>query len=552
MNKKILIVREDQQDSKALSFLLSGSGYQVTIQSNAGQAVEVAKHQSFDLAITDESLPENQPDLGLVSSLKQAHPKLPILFLVEEKTMESVIGCIRAGVTEVIEGPSDFKKIIESVNSSLRAESSEDDITWDDIVEIEGLLGLSSPTEGGESSGSGGADPAELEKLKKKLQETLDERDKVSGELSQALTSLEKTSATFKELESNGLSGELLERIRNLDSEEEALSERADKLAADRLGLESQIAELKTQREQFDQTVEEAAKEAGVATEEVEAIKSEFEEKLAQANAERLEAQARIQDLETSLEKAVSEVSAEQQEAMDKLNEELLEAKELLSEKDFIIQQRDRELAEAIEKADSQEKANALEIEEQKRLLEIEKSKFQEKIEQFEIERRLAEDTHEKNQREIQVERRDAEISLRELQTKIKEEQLQQKVAEANFKEEVRLFEQARNNFQEDIQELQAKQAELRKMEAYLQKMEEAAESGQRENTLPKPDSGALDPLETKTQTAPNAKIEGEPQADAEGPAGSGEAKDPNAWKKPNFEKKAGRGPLRIGRRSAF
>ncbi|MDQ8204597.1 response regulator [Pelagicoccus sp. SDUM812003] len=576
MNKKILIVRGDRQKAKALSFLLAGSGYQICTHATAGEAVEAARHQRFDLAITDGVLPENQPDLGLVSTLKEAQPSLPVLYLSDEENLETVISCIRAGVNEVVHNPNDLQKVIETTHSFFRApttEEPENEVTWQDILEVERML--ESTIGGGRARGGSIESSAEVAQMRLKLDEALKERDRISGELSFAISNLEKSKRMIEELKNeNGhhsTDSEIAERAAELDEREKRIKDLSSKIAQQKVDLETQIAELEAQKIELEEAQKEVKDNLDANPAALYQLNQEFEVERTKMNEKRLEQAARIKDLERELEAAQAGDSAvaELEARVRELNDRLQDAQEQISQKDFLIQQRERELEEAREPQNlSQPEREALE--EERRLLEIEKHKLSEKIDQFEIEKRMAQETHTKNQRELQVERRDAEVSLRELQNQIKEEQLKLKVDQASLKDEIRQFEQARQNFQEDVQDLQSKQAELRKMEAYLQQMEKTIQNGNMENALPKPDSSALDPIEVNSaahnpkpsapppsngieQGAPSPSAPASTPQGAEGKGPDGQPKDPSSWGKPDFEKKkAGRGPLRIGRRSSF
>ncbi|MBK1879654.1 response regulator [Pelagicoccus mobilis] len=553
MNKKILIVRGNRQNAKALSFLLAGSGYQISAHHTAGEAVEAARHQRFDLAITDEALPENQPDLSLVSNLKQAQPALPILYIAQEQNLETVISCIRAGVTEVLDNPNDLKQVIETTNSMFRSPNTDvtdEDVTWEDILEVERMLESTSLNTDGQSSST--VNSAEIQQIEEKLQEALNERDRIAGELASSMQSLEKSRRLVDELKNESgnstTDSEIAERSAELDERERRLKEMSGKLSQQKFEVESQLAELEAQQIEF----EEAQKDAG-ATAGADISNEQLDQERAEFAAQRLEMQATIQDLQRKVEvlKANASGTESLQEELRALREKLQDATEQISEKDFIIEQRDRELNDLkSQTADIADNPKVEELEDEKRLVEIERHKLQERIDQLELEKRLFEESHEKNQREILVERRDAEVSLRELQNTIKEEQLKLKVDQATLKEDMRQFEHARTNFQEDVQDLQSKQAELRKLEAYLNQMERSIKDHGKmaENTLPKPDSSALEPLETSSATTPEVGLAPNPAS----PAPAEQEKKPESWGKPNMEKKAGRGPLRIGRRSSF
>ena len=558
MNKKILIVRGDRQNAKALSFLLAGSGYQIFSHQSAGEAVEAARHQRFDLAITDEALPENQPDLSLVSNLKQAQPALPILYIAQEQSLETVISCIRAGVTEVLDSPNDLKKVIETTHSMFKTgnpEPTDEVITWEDILEVERIL--ESSVIDSESDGrSNDASSAEVQQIESKLNAALAERDRVAGELATSLQNLERTRRLVEELKresGNSITdSEVAERSSELDERERKLKEMSAKLSQQKFEVESQLAELEAQQIEFEEAQKDSRATAGAE------ISSEaLDQERAEFASQRLEMQAIIQDLKQKVEilKANASGSEELQSEIKHLRGKLQDASEQISEKDFIIEQRDRELSDMKSRVDGiADNPRVEELEDEKRLVEIERHKLQERIDQLELEKRLFEESHEKSQREILVERRDAEISLRELQNTIKEEQLKLKVDQATLKEDMRQFDQARTNFQEDVEELQSKQAELKKMEAYLNQMERSIQANGKmaESALPKPEATAFEPLQT-SQPSPSSDAEtASPIGNPTTSKPEAETKKPEDWGKPNMEKKAGRGPLRIGRRSSF
>ena len=579
MNKKILIVRGDRKNAKALSFLLAGSGYHISSHSKAGEAIEAARHQRFDLAITDEAVPENQPNLGLVTELREAQPSMPVFLLAKNQSLETIISCIRAGVSEVIANPSDLRGVVQATNSFLRQtrpDASVDDVTWEDMLEVERML--ESYLGQGAKSGSGPAvSGPEAEDLKTKLKEALAERDRMSGDLAGLMASLQKSQKVIEELQANGghatTDAGAIERLVQLDERERALKALSSKISLQKVELETEIAELEAQKIELEESRKEMKDSLDANPAALYALNKEFEAERARAARARAESDARVRELEAELEAARAQLEDNtSEEEIRRLANELQDAKDKIGEQDFIIQQRERELAELRDQLETGG-PRAEENEQERRLVEIEKHKLQERFERFELERRDFEDTRVKHQRELQVERRDAEISLREMQNAIREEQLKLKVEQASLKDEIRQFEQARQNFQEDVQELQSKQAELRKMEAYLQQKEQTIKTGA-ENlsaSLPRPEASAMEPFKPQsisaappaaqpaagpalTQAPVNYEPVPAPQAapSPEGPRPQQTPGEPDTWTKPDFDKKAGRGPLRIGRRSSF
>lgn len=566
MNKKILIVRGDQQSSKALSFMLAGSGYQISSHRSAGDAIEAARQHRFDLAITDEDVPENSPKLDFVASLKEAQPSLPVFYLTEEQNLDKVISCIRAGVTEIIANPRDLKNVFETTRNFLKGgkQPDPDEVTWEDMLQVERLL-ESSGQSAGLASPVGGADPAQLASLKEQVQKLLNERDRANKDLADSIETIGKLRSMIEQFKSEGQSTDsasLIERMSELDKREKSLEELSARVSKQKVLVETELAELEAQR--FE--IEEARKDLeltaarstpsadGSTTLEAEQLKAQLEAEAERYNTLRLDYEARIHDLERAVEKAKAR-SPDDEGKLIALSMELQEARETIAEKDFVIDQQERKLATAMEQKGSVSNAAMEELESEKRLLEVEKFRLQEKLDQLHLEKRQIEEAHSKNQRELQVERRDAEVSLRELQNQVKEHQLKLKVDQAQFQEEVRRFEQARQNFQEDIQDLQQKQNELRKLEAFLRQREQSMGTPAA-NALPAseeaPDLSVLDArLGSSHSQAPSpaTALTSEAAPQSQHPEEEGA---PDKWAKPNFDKKAGRGPLRIGRRSSF
>lgn len=579
MNKKILIVRGDRKNAKALSFLLAGSGYHISTHCKAGEAIEAARHQRFDLAITDEALPENQPNLGLIAELKEAQPSLPVFLLAREQSLETVINCIRAGVTEVIHNPTDLRNVIQVTNSFLRrsgADAANDEVTWEDMLEVERML-ESYLGAGSSNPGSSAADPAEIQELKEKLKAANQERDRISGDLASLMANFQRAQSLIEELKAdNGhrsTETELNERIAKLDEREKSLKALSQKISLQKVEFETEMAELEAQKIELEEARKEVKDNLDANPAALYQLNREFETERAENKRRQAQLEDRIQELQDELEAARQQLeSSAGEDEIRRLSNELQDAQDQIAEKDFIVKQRDRELEDLRSQLETGG-PRAEELEQERRLIEIEKHKLQERLDRFELERRDFQDTSDKRQREIQVERRDAEISLREMQNAIKEEQLKLKVEQATLKEDMRQFEQARQNFQEDVQELQSKQAELRKMEAYLQQMEQTIKSGaaSHQATLPKPDNAAMEPFTPSSISPAHQPLQSGPAApaapafqapenagpapapeQAQPPRPAGTPEDPNSWSKPDFDKKSGRGPLRIGRRSSF
>ena len=288
-------------------------------------------------------------------------------------------------------------------------------------------------------------------------------------------------------------------------------------------------------------------------------------------NATRLDLEAQITDLNRDLAQAKvsSNISEDHKQKFKALTEQLQQSLETTAEKDFILEQRTKEIEKLKEQLEIGQVAIQTidDLEEGKRLLEIERFKLQEKSDKFEESKRSFDEEYQRSKREIEVNKRDAEVSLRELQNRVKEEQLTLKIDQASFKDEFRQYEQAKRNFQEDVEDLQSKQSELKQFEDQLNQMKsslddvrslprhsgDAASKAPAESSTSPTELGASAEIKAPQQEPSVARQDAAPQAPAADPAPVADPDDkfkPKTWNSPPKSRRGGnRGPLRIGRR---
>lgn len=549
MNKKILIVRGDERQSKTLSFLLSGTGFNTRSYSSGEKALEALRKDSYDLVITDSHVPENKDKLSFVSKLKEELPQLPVLLITGKKELNEVIHSIRSGVTDIIDGGSDYKRVLTETHRFVSTwDDSHYEISKEDMAEVEHVLASIASSSSAQASAP--SDDSAMKALKKEVSESksiIQSLNASNQELEKSKQRLEDILAEFEKEGSSGEGGSsarTLEREALLDTREAKLKETNNRLSKQRAEMEIKMSELEDLKYIIE---EQQAKGYGPSgnsdklEKELQELRAQNDENIAKANERRLELEANIQDLSREL-----EVSKNKSQSIDQMENKILElrselqdTREAIAEKDFVIKQRDSQIEKLQTEQDNAPIPELEEFEEQKRLFEIERFKLQEKFDRFERDRADFDRDHEKNRRELQVERKDAEVSLREMQTGIKEEQLKLHVEKASYQEEQRQFERARQNFQEDVQDLQRKQSELRNYEEKLKNFEKNMETGS-DSALPQSPDAMEGEIGNVQETAANPQ---KPQ---------GEKGNPSTWKKPPSSKDKARGPLRIGRRSSF
>ncbi|GAB4180196.1 MAG: sporulation initiation phosphotransferase Spo0F [Calditrichia bacterium] len=121
LTKKLLIVDDEETIRFSLSqaFITAAEEYEVSVASDALQALEKLKKYDYDLVITDIMMP-GMDGFELIKKLKQYKPDIPVIVITaygdEEKEQRSK----KLGVVEYIEKPFDIHSIREKVFRLLK------------------------------------------------------------------------------------------------------------------------------------------------------------------------------------------------------------------------------------------------------------------------------------------------------------------------------------------------------------------------------------------------------------------------------------------------
>ena len=102
--KHILCVDDEEFICKMIQFNLKKEGYKSTSCNNGYEALELAKENSFDLAILDIMMPQMN-GFKLITKLKELYPTLPVIFLTAKRTEGSLVTGFELGAEEFLTKP---------------------------------------------------------------------------------------------------------------------------------------------------------------------------------------------------------------------------------------------------------------------------------------------------------------------------------------------------------------------------------------------------------------------------------------------------------------
>ena len=77
-SRTILLVDDQPAAREAIQLLLGSDGYKVDAVGSGPEALELAERHSYDLVITDNSMPEMSGE-ELANAMKERHPALQVL-----------------------------------------------------------------------------------------------------------------------------------------------------------------------------------------------------------------------------------------------------------------------------------------------------------------------------------------------------------------------------------------------------------------------------------------------------------------------------------------
>ncbi len=118
--KKILIVDDIPKNIQILGNLLSGINFQIAYAQSGEQALEVIKHQDFDLILLDIMMPGiNGFEVCKKLKNNKKTKEIPIIFLTAKADMESIIKGFEAGGQDYITKPFNSAELIARVNTHL-------------------------------------------------------------------------------------------------------------------------------------------------------------------------------------------------------------------------------------------------------------------------------------------------------------------------------------------------------------------------------------------------------------------------------------------------
>lgn len=130
----ILIVDDDKDIRETLSAILQSKGYQLANAASAGEAIEKARNQRFDLILIDIKLPDME-GTRLLSHFQKTAPETLKIMMTGYPSARNAAEALNIGANSYLTKPVDPDNLLETIESKLQEREQKERITQDRLTE---------------------------------------------------------------------------------------------------------------------------------------------------------------------------------------------------------------------------------------------------------------------------------------------------------------------------------------------------------------------------------------------------------------------------------
>lgn len=119
MNKRILIIDDEQSIRETLTGVLEDEGFSAIAAASAEEGIELIEAMNIDLVLLDIWLGDNMDGMTALETIRERF-SMPIIMISGHGTIETAVQATRKGAFDFIEKPLSYDKIILSITNGLR------------------------------------------------------------------------------------------------------------------------------------------------------------------------------------------------------------------------------------------------------------------------------------------------------------------------------------------------------------------------------------------------------------------------------------------------
>jgi len=115
---KILIIDDEEEIRRSLSFVLEDEGHETRSASNGIDAISAISEREFDIVITDLMLP-GMDGMQILSRIKQEHPEIIVVMITGHESVENAVEAMKAGSDDYIPKPIDADELLMKLSKAV-------------------------------------------------------------------------------------------------------------------------------------------------------------------------------------------------------------------------------------------------------------------------------------------------------------------------------------------------------------------------------------------------------------------------------------------------
>jgi len=115
---RILVIDDDKGTADMLVEWLVKKGHRASAEYGGSDGIQAFERETFDLVITDLSMPE-MDGMALLNAVKAVDHKVAVLMITGYGTVEYAVSAIKNGAYDFISKPLDFKVLDVTIDRAL-------------------------------------------------------------------------------------------------------------------------------------------------------------------------------------------------------------------------------------------------------------------------------------------------------------------------------------------------------------------------------------------------------------------------------------------------
>jgi len=135
LEKRILIVDDDEAVLDHLSRALRLEGYYVDVANTGKKAVESAERSAYNLALIDIRLPDME-GTELLTAMRQTTPKMVKIILTGYPALSNTITAINKGVDGYLTKPVKMDELLKTLRDNLAKQEKENEFNEEKLGEF--------------------------------------------------------------------------------------------------------------------------------------------------------------------------------------------------------------------------------------------------------------------------------------------------------------------------------------------------------------------------------------------------------------------------------